>query len=178
MQAVRHVQADPRAVDHGDILDLKLPLRAQHHHPPRPHRRQERRRPRQPADAPGWDLSTWTAPTRLRASSRSATRFNIPLVFLQDVPGFMVGSKVEHAGIIRPRGEDAPRDERGDGAQGDRRGPQGVRRGLLRDVRACRMSRTLPWPGRPRRSPVMGAGGDGGDRGAESSSAIRSRRRR
>ncbi|MDP3276007.1 MAG: acyl-CoA carboxylase subunit beta [Deltaproteobacteria bacterium] len=27
--------------------------------------------------------------------------FNIPLVFLQDTPGFMVGSKVEHAGIIR-----------------------------------------------------------------------------
>ena len=27
--------------------------------------------------------------------------FGIPLVFLQDVPGFMVGSKVERAGIIR-----------------------------------------------------------------------------
>jgi acetyl-CoA carboxylase carboxyltransferase component len=27
--------------------------------------------------------------------------FEIPLVFIQDVPGFMVGSKVEHAGIIR-----------------------------------------------------------------------------
>jgi acetyl-CoA carboxylase carboxyltransferase component len=27
--------------------------------------------------------------------------FDIPLVFLQDIPGFMVGSKVEHAGIIR-----------------------------------------------------------------------------
>lgn len=27
--------------------------------------------------------------------------FNIPLVFLQDVPGFMVGSKVEYEGIIR-----------------------------------------------------------------------------
>jgi acetyl-CoA carboxylase carboxyltransferase component len=27
--------------------------------------------------------------------------FNVPLVFLQDVPGFMVGSKVERAGIIR-----------------------------------------------------------------------------
>jgi len=27
--------------------------------------------------------------------------FSVPLVFLQDVPGFMVGSKVEHAGIIR-----------------------------------------------------------------------------
>ena len=27
--------------------------------------------------------------------------FNIPLLFLMDVPGFMVGSKVEHEGIIR-----------------------------------------------------------------------------
>ena len=27
--------------------------------------------------------------------------FNVPLVFFQDVPGFMVGSKVEHSGIIR-----------------------------------------------------------------------------
>jgi acetyl-CoA carboxylase carboxyltransferase component len=27
--------------------------------------------------------------------------FNVPLVFLVDVPGFMIGSKVEHAGIIR-----------------------------------------------------------------------------
>jgi acetyl-CoA carboxylase carboxyltransferase component len=27
--------------------------------------------------------------------------FNLPLVFLMDVPGFMVGSKVEHEGIIR-----------------------------------------------------------------------------
>ncbi|MFO0548993.1 MAG: acyl-CoA carboxylase subunit beta [Polyangiaceae bacterium] len=27
--------------------------------------------------------------------------FNLPLVFLQDVPGFMIGSKVEHEGIIR-----------------------------------------------------------------------------
>src|SRR5690606_20519309 len=27
--------------------------------------------------------------------------FNIPLLFLQDVPGFLVGSKVEQQGIIR-----------------------------------------------------------------------------
>lgn len=27
--------------------------------------------------------------------------FGVPLIFLQDTPGFMVGSKVEHAGIIR-----------------------------------------------------------------------------
>jgi acetyl-CoA carboxylase carboxyltransferase component len=31
--------------------------------------------------------------------------FGLPLVFLQDVPGFMVGTKVEAAGIIRPRRE-------------------------------------------------------------------------
>ena len=32
---------------------------------------------------------------------RLCDAFGIPLVFLQDVPGFMVGTKVEHAGIIR-----------------------------------------------------------------------------
>src|SRR3989440_4949266 len=31
--------------------------------------------------------------------------FEIPLLFLQDVPGFMVGSKVEQQGIIRDRAE-------------------------------------------------------------------------
>ncbi len=45
--------------------------------------------------------STTTPPTRPRASSTSATPSAIPLVFLQDVPGFMVGTKVEAAGIIR-----------------------------------------------------------------------------
>lgn len=32
---------------------------------------------------------------------RIVNAFNIPLLFLQDVPGFMVGSKVEQQGIIR-----------------------------------------------------------------------------
>lgn len=27
--------------------------------------------------------------------------FNIPLVFLADIPGFMIGTRVEQAGIIR-----------------------------------------------------------------------------
>ena len=61
--------------------------------------------------------------------------FNIPLVFLQDVPGFMVGSKVEHAGIIRHGAKMlyavSPRHR----AEGDGGRAQGLRRRLLRDVR-------------------------------------------
>jgi hypothetical protein len=61
--------------------------------------------------------------------------FNIPLLFLQDVPGFMVGSKVEQAGIHPPRGEDALRGLAGDRAEGHRGRAQGLRRRLLRDER-------------------------------------------
>ena len=32
--------------------------------------------------------------------------FNVPLVFLADVPGFMVGTEVERAGHHPPRGQD------------------------------------------------------------------------
>jgi len=49
--------------------------------------------------------------------------FDVPLVFLQDVPGFLVGKAVEHAGIIRP--------------EDHCRAPQGLRRRLLRDGRAA-----------------------------------------
>ena len=45
--------------------------------------------------------STTTPPTRPRASSTCATRSASRCVFLMDVPGFMVGSKVEAGGIIR-----------------------------------------------------------------------------
>ena len=45
--------------------------------------------------------STPTRPTRGRASSSCATRRSIPLLFLQDVTGFMVGSRAEHGGIIK-----------------------------------------------------------------------------
>jgi acetyl-CoA carboxylase carboxyltransferase component len=45
--------------------------------------------------------------------------FGLPLVFLQDVPGFMVGSKVERAGIIRHGAKLLYGRERGHGAQAD-----------------------------------------------------------
>ena len=61
--------------------------------------------------------------------------YGIPLLFLQDVPGFMVGTKVEQAGHHPPRREDALRGLARDRAEGHRGGAQGLRRGLLRDVR-------------------------------------------
>ena len=100
-QAVRHVQAAfASVVDHGDIFDIK----------------------------PRFARSIITCLARIGGKSvgvvanqpmhlggildndsadkaahfiQICDAFNVPLVFLQDVPGFMVGSKVEHAGIIR-----------------------------------------------------------------------------
>ena len=62
--------------------------------------------------------------------------FNVPLVFLSDVPGFMVGSGGGEAGHHPARREDDHRDLRGDRAQDLRRGPQGLRCRPLRDGRA------------------------------------------
>ena len=78
--------------------------------------------------------------------------FNIPLLFLADVPGFMIGSKVEREGIIRARREDDLGGVGGDRAEdlGDR--AQVLRRRPLRDGRARRSSRTAASRCRPRRS--------------------------
>ena len=61
--------------------------------------------------------------------------YGMPLLFLMDVPGFMVGTKVEQAAssatarrCLRGFAGDRAEDHRGD--------PQGVRGGLLRDERA------------------------------------------
>jgi acetyl-CoA carboxylase carboxyltransferase component len=62
--------------------------------------------------------------------------FNVPLVFLADVPGFMVGAAVERQGIIRHAGEDDQRGVRGHRSEDLRGGPQGVRRRLVRDGRS------------------------------------------
>jgi acetyl-CoA carboxylase carboxyltransferase component len=61
--------------------------------------------------------------------------FNLPLIFLSDVPGFMVGSAVEKQGIIRHGAKMISRDRRGDRAEVLRRGPQGLRRRAVRDGR-------------------------------------------
>ena len=45
--------------------------------------------------------STPRAPRRSRTSSIAATAQGIPLLFVQDVSGFMVGTEAEHEGIIR-----------------------------------------------------------------------------
>ena len=61
--------------------------------------------------------------------------FNIPLLFLQDVPGFMVGTKVEQQGIIRHGAKMLYAVATRHGAQVHRGGAQGLRRRLLRDER-------------------------------------------
>jgi acetyl-CoA carboxylase carboxyltransferase component len=78
----------------------QAPLGAQHHHLPRAHRRAlvgiVANNPMHLGGILDVDSSDKAA-----RFIQICDAFNIPLVFLQDVPGFMVGSKVEHAGIIR-----------------------------------------------------------------------------
>ena len=88
-------------VDHGDDPRHQAALRAQHHHVPRAHRRA--RASGVVANQPmhlGGILDNDSA-DKAAHFIQICDAFNVPLVFLQDVPGFMVGSKVEHAGIIR-----------------------------------------------------------------------------
>ena len=79
--------------------------------------------------------------------------FNVPLLFLADVPGFMVGTRGGEAGHHPARRQDDHRDLRGDRAEDLRGGAQGVRRRPLRDGRPRASSRTPPSRCPPRRSP-------------------------
>ena len=56
---------------------------------------------RQPAQGQGRGARSSTRPTRRPASSGTCNAFNVPLLFLADVPGFMIGTAVERQGIIR-----------------------------------------------------------------------------
>ena len=152
-------------VDHGDIPRHQAALRAQHHHLPRAHRRKERRGRRQPADAPRRHPRR-----RLRGQGGA---LHPDLRRLQRAARLPPGRARLHGRVEgRARGdhparrEDAPRDERGDGAEAHGRRAQGVRRGVLRDVRA----RLRAGPHRDLADGGdLGDGGrgDGGDRGAE-----------
>ena len=62
--------------------------------------------------------------------------FAIPLVFLVDVPGFMVGTKVEAAGIIRHGAKMLHAVASATVPEDHGRAAQGLRRRLLRDERA------------------------------------------
>ena len=70
--------------------------------------------------------------------------FNVPLLFLADLPGFMIGTQVEREGIIRHGRQDNQRRLRGHGAEDLRDRAQGLRRGALRDGGAGLRSRLLP----------------------------------
>ena len=84
--------------------------------------------------------------------------FSIPLVFLQDVPGFMVGSKVEHAGIIRHGAKMLYAISRATVPKVTVVDPQGLRRGLLRDERqGYEPDQIYAWPSAE--ISVMGAEG-------------------
>ena len=51
---------------------------------------------------------------------QTCNAFNVPLLFLADVPGFMIGTAVERAGDHPPRRQDDQRRLRGDGARSSR----------------------------------------------------------
>ena len=80
--------------------------------------------------------------------------FGVPLLFLADVPGFMIGKAVERAGHHPPRRQDDLGGGRRDRAEDLRRAAQGLRRRPVRDVR----SRL-----RARRHDRAAAGDDRGD---------------
>ena len=79
--------------------------------------------------------------------------FNVPLLFLADVPGLHGRQRGGEAGHHPARRQDDHRDLRGDRAEDLRRGPQGVRRRPVRDGRARASSRTPRSRCPPRRSP-------------------------
>ena len=70
--------------------------------------------------------------------------FNIPLLYLADVPGFMIGTKVERAGIIRAGAKMISAVSEATVPEISRRGPQGLRRGPLRHERPGLRARTAP----------------------------------
>ena len=135
-QAVRHVQADPR----------RSSITATSSTSSRGSRAASSPASRASAGRAGRASSptsrTGSAASSTNDSADKAARFiqicdafNVPLVFLQDVPGFMVGSKVEHAGIIRHGAKMLHVMSAATVPEDHRRRPQGVRRRLLRDVR-------------------------------------------
>ena len=79
--------------------------------------------------------SRTTPPTRPRASSTSATRSASRWCSCRTCPGFMVGTKVEQAGIIRHGAKMLYAVSRATVPEDHRGAAQGLRRRLLRDVR-------------------------------------------
>jgi len=92
--------------------------------------------------------STSTRRSRPRASSASATRFNIPLVTFEDVPGFLPGTRPGVGRHHPPRRQAPLRLLRSDRAQADRGGAQGLRRRVRRHVEQSTSGATSTSAGR------------------------------
>ena len=90
-----------------------------------------------PTSPSGWAASSSsTAPTRPRASSGCATPSTSRSLYLADVPGFMIGTKVERQGIIRAGAKMIAAVSEATVPEAQRHRAQGLRRGPLRHVRA------------------------------------------
>ncbi len=133
-QAVRHVRGDRRDRRRRRVLRHQAEVREDDHHLPRALRRPAGRHRRQPAEA-----ARRHPRERL---GRQGGALRQPLRRLRDPARLPPGRARLHGrleGRARrdhpPRGEDALRDLARDGAEGDRRRPQGLRRRLLRDER-------------------------------------------
>ena len=100
-QAVRHQAADRRADRRGVAAGDPPALGAGAGGRLRQARRRGDRDRGQPAQAQGRGAVRRLARTRRPASSGPCNAFNVPLLFLADVPGFMIGTQVEREGIIR-----------------------------------------------------------------------------
>ena len=82
--------------------------------------------------------------------------FNVPLLFLADVPGFMIGTAGRAPGHHPPRGQDDHRRHRGHRAEDLRDRPQGLRRRAVRHVAGRPSTRSPRSPCPTAKIAVMG----------------------
>ena len=118
----------------GQLLRDQEALRHGDHHRLRAHRRAGRGHRREPAEVAGRRAFVDCADKAARFIWL-CDAFNIPLLYLADVPGFMIGTKVERQGIIRAGAKMIAAVSEATVPKISRRRAQGVRRRALRDVR-------------------------------------------
>jgi hypothetical protein len=151
-QTLRHQDRHRRPRRSGLVPRDQEALCQRAHHRPRPHR-----------GPPGGHLANHPRQkggVLFVDSADKAARFinlcdafNIPLLYLADVPGFMIGSKVEREGIIRHGAKMISAGQRRHRASHQRHRAQGLRRRPLRHVRPGLRARLHPRvaPGHDRR---------------------------
>ena len=117
-QALRHDGADRRARStRARFFEIKQLCRQGADHRLRAHRRARRRASSPTSRSTRAACSSSTRPTRPRASSGSCDAFNIPLLFLADVPGLHDRHQGRAPGHHPRRRQDDHRGQRGDRAE-------------------------------------------------------------